>query len=46
MFMQHTTFTTIRKGRPLNEIEFSAWVAQAVPGDRLEYLRSRSFQTD
>lgn len=39
MFMQHTTFTTIRKGRPLSEIEFAAWVAQAAPGDRLEYHR-------
>lgn len=39
MFMNHTPFTTVRASRPLNEIEFCAWVAQAVPGDRLEYHR-------
>lgn len=30
---------TTRSYRPLNEIEFCAWVAQALPGDRLEYHR-------
>lgn len=39
MLMNHTPFTTVRAGRPLTEIEFCAWVAQAVPGDRLEYHR-------
>ncbi len=37
--MQHTPFTTVCSIRPLTEIEFAAWVAQAVPGDRLEYHR-------
>ncbi|WP_336421499.1 hypothetical protein [Roseovarius sp. D22-M7] len=39
MFMQNTPITTVRTSRPLTEIEFCAWVAQAVPGDRLEYHR-------
>lgn len=39
MFMHHTPFITARTSRPLTEIEFCAWVAQAVPGDRLEYHR-------
>ena len=39
MLMQHPPFTTVRSIRPLTEIEFAAWVAQAVPGDRLEYHR-------
>ena len=39
MFMQTTPITTARASRPLGEIEFCAWVAQAVPGDRLEYHR-------
>jgi len=39
MFMGSTPFITVRAGRPLTEIEFCAWVAQAVPGDRLEYHR-------
>lgn len=39
MFMGTTSFPTVRPGRPLTEIEFCAWVAQAVPGDRLEYYR-------
>ena len=39
MSMQHPPFTTVRSIRPLTEIEFAAWVAQAVPGDRLEYHR-------
>ncbi|KND16035.1 hypothetical protein ADZ37_25270 [Pannonibacter phragmitetus] len=37
--MGNTPFITIRASRPLTEIEFCAWVAQAVPGDRLEYHR-------
>ena len=39
MFMGTTPFITVRARRPLTEIEFCAWVAQAVPGDRLEYHR-------
>ena len=39
MFMGTTPFITVRASRPLSEIEFCAWVAQAVPGDRLEYHR-------
>jgi hypothetical protein len=39
MLMGTTTVITVRSGRPLTEIEFCAWVAQAVPGDRLEYHR-------
>ena len=39
MFMGTTPFITVRTRRPLTEIEFCAWVAQAVPGDRLEYHR-------
>ena len=37
MFMANTSIVTVRASRPLTEIEFAAWVAQAVPGDRLEY---------
>jgi hypothetical protein len=37
--MDTTAFTTVRARRPLTEIEFCAWVAQALPGDRLEYHR-------
>ena len=32
-------FVTARTRRPLTEIDFCAWVARAVPGDRLEYHR-------
>lgn len=39
MFIETTPFITVRASRPLSEIEFAAWVAQAVPGDRLEYHR-------
>lgn len=39
MFMDTTSFITVRANRPLTEIEFCAWVAQALPGDRLEYHR-------
>ena len=37
--MTTATITTTRSKAPLTEIEFCAWVAQAVPGDRLEYHR-------
>jgi len=37
--MRPTPIITARATRPLSEIEFSAWVAQALPGDRLEYHR-------
>ena len=33
------TITTARPKSPLTEIQFCAWVAQALPGDRLEYHR-------
>ena len=39
MFMGNTPFITVQASRPLSEIEFCAWVAQAAPGDRLEYHR-------
>lgn len=39
MLMQTTPTTTVRASHPLTEIEFCAWVAQAAPGDRLEYHR-------
>jgi len=39
MFMETTPFITVRTSRPLSKIELCAWVAQAVPGDRLEYHR-------
>lgn len=32
-------FVTVCTSRPLTEIEFCAWVAQAMPGDRVEYHR-------
>ena len=38
MFMPATAFTPIPP-RPLTDIEFCAWIGQAVPGDRLEYHR-------
>ena len=37
--MKHTPIHAIRPDRPVSEIEFCAWVAQAVPGERLEYHR-------
>jgi hypothetical protein len=37
--MTIATITTIRPKGPLTEIQFCAWVAQAVPGNRLEYHR-------
>jgi hypothetical protein len=39
MFIGTTPFITVRASRLLSEIEFCAWVAQAVAGDRLEYHR-------
>ena len=30
--MGNTPFITVRASRPLSEIEFCAWVAQAAPG--------------
>lgn len=37
--MTTATITRIRPKGPLTEIQFCAWVAQALPGDRLEYHR-------
>lgn len=37
--MKTSPFVTVRASRQLTEIEFCAWVAQAAPGDRLEYHR-------
>ena len=37
--MKAAPFITIRARLLLTEIEFCAWVSQAVPGDRLEYHR-------
>jgi len=37
--MKHTPIHAAQPNRPLTEIEFCAWVAQALPGDRLEYHR-------
>lgn len=34
-----TIHTTFRQQAPLTEIQFCAWIAQALPGDRLEYHR-------
>lgn len=39
MFMKHTARITALAGCPATEISFCAWVAQAIPGDRLEYHR-------
>ncbi len=39
MFMKHTARITALARCPATEISFCAWVAQAVPGDRLEYHR-------
>ena len=39
MFLGNTPFIPVRAIRPPSEIEFCAWVAQAAPGDRLEYHR-------
>ena len=37
--MKHTSCITALAGCPVTEISFCAWVAQAEPGDRLEYHR-------
>ena len=37
--MKHTPIHAALPDRPFTEIEFCAWVAQALPGDRLEYHR-------
>lgn len=37
--MTTETITLTRPKAPLTEIQFCAWVAQALPGDRLEYHR-------
>ena len=37
--MTTATINIIRPKGPLTEIQFCAWVAQALPGDRLEYHR-------
>ena len=37
--MTTAPITTGRISHPLGEIEFCAWIAQAMPGDRLEYHR-------
>jgi hypothetical protein len=39
MRMKHTACITALAGCPVTEISFCAWVAQAEPGDRLEYHR-------
>ena len=36
---QRKTAAAIRQTEPISEIWFCAWVAQAEPGDRLEYHR-------
>ena len=38
MFMPATTLIPARP-RPFTDVEFCAWIGQAVPGDRLEYHR-------
>ncbi|PHQ98006.1 MAG: hypothetical protein COB39_09465 [Marinosulfonomonas sp.] len=37
--MKHTPTPAIQADPSVTEIEFCAWVAQALPGDRLEYHR-------
>ena len=37
--MQTTPFATVPASRPLTDVEFCAWVAQADAGDVLEYHR-------
>ncbi len=39
MFVMHPTAFTPARTRPLSDIEFCAWIGQAMPGDRLEYHR-------
>jgi hypothetical protein len=37
--MPTTAFAPARAPRPLTDIEFCAWIGQAMPGDQLEYHR-------
>jgi len=37
--MKHTPIPSVQADPSVTEIEFCAWVAQALPGDRLEYHR-------
>lgn len=37
--MKNSRTVATRSFGPLTEIQFCAWVAQALPGDRLEYHR-------
>jgi hypothetical protein len=39
MFVMHPNAFIPAKPRPLTDIEFCAWIGQAMPGDRLEYHR-------
>ena len=39
MQQRKTATTAIHQWTPISEIQFCAWVAQAIPGDRLEYHR-------
>ena len=39
MSMKHTARIAALAGCPATEINFCAWVAQAEPGDRLQYHR-------
>ena len=39
MTQRKTAAAAIRQTEPISEIRFCAWVAQAKPGDRLEYHR-------
>ena len=41
MFFMHPTAFIPAKPRPLTDIEFCAWIGQAMPGDRLEYHMTR-----
>jgi len=37
--MKHATFMTVGSARRLSEIEFSAWIGAATPGEMIEYYR-------
>jgi len=37
--MRHTPTSSVQVDTSVTEIEFCAWVAQTLPGDRLEYHR-------
>ena len=39
MFVMPPTAFIPAKPRPFTDIEFCAWIGQAVPGDQLEYHR-------